>query len=157
VLTEDDAEALYHAALDFLESTSILTELARTHLFFGEWLRRQRRRQEARRQLGAAHDMFVEMGADGFAARAGAELEAIGDRPRKRSVETSQIMTPQEGRIARLVAQGGTNREVAAELFISPATVDYHLRKVYQKVGVRSRTQLAHEFFRLQATSLGQC
>ena len=89
--------------------------------------------------------MFAEMGADGFAARAGAELEAIGDRPRKRSVETRETMTPQEARIARLVAQGGTNRKVAAELFISPATVDYHLRKVYQKLGVTSRTQLAQK------------
>jgi DNA-binding CsgD family transcriptional regulator len=143
LLAKDAAEPLYRRALARLEGTSILTELARTHLLFGEWLRRQRRRQDARRQLGAAYDMFVEMGADGFAVRAGAELEAIGDRPRKRSVETTQILTPQEARIARLVAQGGTNREVAAELFISPATVDYHLRKVYQKLGVKSRTQLA--------------
>jgi DNA-binding CsgD family transcriptional regulator/tetratricopeptide (TPR) repeat protein len=145
LLAEDAAEPLFRKGLALLGATSILTELARTHLLFGEWLRRQRRRREARQELGAAHDLFAEMGADGFAARAGAELEAIGDRPRKRSVETRQTMTPQEARIARLVAQGGTNREVAAELFISPATVDYHLRKVYQKLGVNSRTQLARK------------
>jgi DNA-binding CsgD family transcriptional regulator len=143
LLAEDAAEPLYREGLALLGTTSVFTELARTHLLFGEWLRRQRRRRDARLHLGAAYDVFVEMGADAFAARAGAELQATGERPRKRSVETRIIMTPQEARIARLVAEGGTNREVAAELFISSATVDYHLRKVYQKLGVKSRTQLA--------------
>ena len=86
--------------------------------------------------------MFTEMGADAFAARARTELAATGERPRKRSVETTQALTPQEAQVARLVAEGGTNRDVAAELFISPATVEYHLRKVYQKLGITSRTQL---------------
>jgi DNA-binding CsgD family transcriptional regulator len=85
------------------------------------------------------------MGPDGFAARAGAELEATGDRPRRRGVETAQTLTPQERRIARLVSESGTNREVGAELFISSATVGYHLRKVYQKLGITSRTQLARK------------
>ena len=120
----------------------VLVDLARTHLLYGEWLRRQRRRRDARIQLGAAYDMFTEMGADGFASRARTELEATGERPRKRSVETTQRLTPQEAQIARLVAEGGTNRDVAAALFISPATVEYHLRKVYQKLQVTSRTHL---------------
>ena len=83
------------------------------------------------------------MGANGFASRAYTELTATGERARERSVETSQTLTPQEAQVARLVVEGRGNREVAAELFISPATVDYHLRKVYQKLGTTSRTQLA--------------
>ena len=119
------------------------TDRVRTHLLYGEWLRRQRRRRDARVQLGTAFDMFTEMGAGGFAAQAGAGLAATGERPRKRSVETMRTLTPQEAQVARLVAQGGTNREIAAELFFSPATVDYHLRKLYQKLEITSRTQLA--------------
>ena len=143
LLDQDAAEALYGRAIDLLESTSAPTDLARTHLVYGEWLRRQRRRRDARLHLGAAYEMFVEIGANGFASRTHAELAATGERARKRSAETSQTLTPQEAHVARLVAEGRTNREVAAELFISPATVDYHLRKVYQKLGVTSRTQLA--------------
>ncbi len=143
LLAEDAAEPLYRRAIDLLEPTAVLIDLARTHLLFGEWLRRQRRRREARFQLGAAYDMFAEIGAGAFARRAQAELAATGEKPRKRTVETRQTLTPQEAHIARLVAEGGTNREVAAELFISPATVEYHLRKVYQKLAITSRTQLA--------------
>ena len=143
LLGEDGAEALYRQAIDLLEPTAALTDLARTHLLYGEWLRRQRRRRDARLQLGAAYEMFVEMGANGFASRAHTELTATGERARERSVETSQTLTPQEAQVARLVVEGRGNREVAAELFISPATVDYHLRKVYQKLGITSRTQLA--------------
>ena len=98
-------------------------------------------------QPRTAHDMFTQMGADAFAARARAELAATGERLRQRSAETTQALTPQEAQVARLVAQGGTNREIAAELFISPATVEYHLHKVYQKLEVTSRTQLARSMF----------
>ena len=143
LLDQDAAETLYCQAIDLLESTSAPTDLARTHLVYGEWLRRQRRRRDARLHLGAAYEMFVEIGANGFASRTQAELATTGERARKRSAETSQTLTPQETHVARLVAEGRTNREVAAELFISPATVDYHLRKVYQKIGITSRTQLA--------------
>ena len=143
LLSADDAEPLYRQAIDLLEQTVIRTDLARAHLLYGEWLRRQNRPQDARGQLGAAYDMFTEMGAGAFASRSRGELEATGERRRKRSAETAQMLTPQEAQVARLVAEGGTNREVAAALFLSPATVDYHLRKVYQKLGITSRTQLA--------------
>ena len=143
LLAGDAAEPLYRQAIELLEQTAIHTELARAHLLYGEWLRRQRRRRDARAQLRTAHDMFTQMGAGAFAARASAELAATGERPRQRSPETTQTLTPQEAQVARLVTQGGTNRDVAAELFISPATVEYHLRKVYQKLGITSRTQLA--------------
>ena len=116
-----------------------------THLLYGERLRRQRRRRDARLQLRTAHEMFTKMGADGFTVRAGAELAATGEKTRQRSPETAQTLTPQEAQVARLVTKGGTNREIAAELFVSPATVDYHLRKVYQKLGITSRTQLARK------------
>ena len=143
LLAGDAGEALYRQAIDLLEQSEYLTDLARAHLLYGEWLRRERRRRDARVQLGVAYDMFTQMGADGFVSRASGELAATGERARKRTVETTQTLTPQEAQVARLVAQGGTNRDVAAELFLSPATIEYHLRKVYQKLGVTSRTQLA--------------
>lgn len=143
LLAGDAAEPLYHQAIDLLEPSGILTDLARTRLLYGEWLRRQRRRRDASVQLGRACDMFTEMGASGFAARARAELRATGERTCKRDREIPQVLTSQEAQIARLVTQGATNREVAAQLFISPATVEYHLRKIYRKLDVTSRTQLA--------------
>ncbi len=142
-LLAEDAEPLYSRAIELLKLGTLLTDLARAHLLFGEWLRRQRRRREARPQLTAAYELFSDMGAEAFAQRARVELEATGETARKRSVETTQTLTPQEAQVARLVANGGTNRDVAAQLFISPATVDYHLRKVYQKLEITSRTQLA--------------
>ncbi len=142
-LLAEDAEPLYRRAIELLKPGPLLTDLARAHLLFGEWLRRQRRRREARLQLTAAYGLFSNMGAEAFAQRVQVELEATGETARKRSVETTQTLTPQETQVARLVAAGGTNREVAAQLFISPATVDYHLRKVYQKLEITSRTQLA--------------
>ena len=148
LLAGDAAEPLYRQAIDLLGPTAILPDLARTHLLYGEWLRRQRRRRDARLKLRTAHDMFIQMGASGFAARAGAELAATGERPRPRGPVTAPALTPQEAQVARLVAEGGTNRDVAAELFISPATVEYHLRKVYQKLGITSRTQLAQKMLR---------
>jgi DNA-binding CsgD family transcriptional regulator len=145
LLAGDAAEPYYREAIDVLQPTTVLPDLARTHLLYGEWLRRQRRRRDARLQLRTAYDMFTQMGAEAFAARASAELAATGEKPRQRSPETSQTLTPQEAQVARLVVQGGTNREIAAELFLSPATVDYHLRKVYQKLGITSRTQLINK------------
>ena len=142
LLAGDAAEPLYRQAIDHLEQTAVLPEIARTRLLYGEW---QRRRRDARAQLRTAYDMFTQMGAGGFASRASAELAATGERPRRRSPETVQTLTSQEAQVARLAAEGGTNRDVAAELFISPATVEYHLRKVYQKLQVTSRTQLGQK------------
>jgi DNA-binding CsgD family transcriptional regulator len=143
LLAGDGAEPLYRQAIELLDATSVRTDLARAHLLYGEWLRRQRRRRDARVQLRIAYEMFSQMGADGFASRASGELAATGESARKRTVETTQTLTAQEAQVARLVAQGNTNRDVAAELFLSPATIEYHLRKVYQKFAISSRTQLA--------------
>jgi DNA-binding CsgD family transcriptional regulator len=137
------AEALYREAIDRLQPTRLRMDLARSHLLYGEWLRRQRRRQDARRELRAAHELFSGFGMEAFAERARIELEATGERARKRTVEALDHLTPQEAQISRLAAQGSTNREIAAQLFISPSTVEYHLGKTFRKLGVRSRTQLA--------------
>jgi DNA-binding CsgD family transcriptional regulator len=141
--TGEAAEELYRAAVDALGRTGVRVELARARLLYGEWLRRQRRRIDARAQLRTAHELFTEFGMEAFAARARAELSATGERARKRTFETRDDLTPQESNISRLVADGATNREIAAQLFISSSTVDYHLQKVFRKLGVRSRTQLA--------------
>jgi DNA-binding CsgD family transcriptional regulator len=139
-----DAEPLYTEAIERLGRTSIRVQLARTHLLYGEWLRRERRRLDAREELRTAHALFTKFGMDGFAERARLELEATGEHARKRTSETLGDLTPQETQIARLAAEGHTNREIATRLFISPSTVEYHLRKAFRKVGVRSRTQLAN-------------
>ena len=110
-----------------------------TQLVYGEWLRRQRRRRDARAQLEAARDTFESMGANGFADRARVELLATGVRARKRVDETRHDLTPQESQIARLAAGGATNPEIGTRLFISANTVDYHLRKVYRKLDIKSR------------------
>jgi DNA-binding CsgD family transcriptional regulator len=138
------AEALYREAIEHLEPTHLRVDLARTRLLYGEWLRRERRRIDARTELRTAHEHFSEFGMEGFAERARVELEATGERARKRTVDTRGDLTPQEAQISRLAAQGHTNREIAAQLFISPNTVEYHLRKVFRKLGVKSRTQLAN-------------
>ena len=138
------AEGLYVEAVDRLGRSRIAVDLARAHLLYGEWLRRQRRRLDARKQLRSAHDLFSDFGMEAFAERARVELEATGEHARSRTVDTLGQLTPQEAQISRLVARGNTNREIAAQLFISPSTVEYHLRKAFNKFGVKSRTQLAN-------------
>lgn len=143
LVTDDhNAGELYQVAVGQISKTSWLTELARTHLLFGEWLRRQGRRIEAREQLRSAYEMFDTMGALAFAERARVELLATGERPRARRTETALDLTPRELQIARLAAQRATNQEIAGRLFISSNTVDYHLRKVFQKLGISSRREL---------------
>ena len=140
----DAAEALYREAIRCLEPTRLRLDLARAHLLYGEWLRRERRRLDARKELRVAHDLFSDFGMEAFAERVRVELQATGERARKRTVDTLDQLTPQEAQVSRLAAQGHTNREIAAQLFISPSTVEYHLRKAFRKLDVKSRTQLAH-------------
>jgi DNA-binding CsgD family transcriptional regulator len=139
----DAAEELYKEAITRLGRTSIRVQLARAHLLFGEWLRRERRRVDARAELRTAYELFRDFGVDGFAERARLELEATGEHARKRTVDTLGQLTPQELQIARLAAEGHTNKEIATRLFISASTVEYHLRKAFRKLSVTSRTQLA--------------
>jgi DNA-binding CsgD family transcriptional regulator len=138
-----NAGRLYAESLDHLSKTSLVTEVARTHLLYGESLGRQKRRSEAREQLRNAFDMFDTMGATAFAERARVELLATGEHARSRRIEAALDLTPRELQIARLAAQRETSREIAGRLFISANTVDYHLHKVFQKLGVSSRRELA--------------
>ncbi len=137
------AESLFREAIERLQRTSIRVQLARTHLLYGEWLRRERRRLDAREELRTAYELFKDFGVEAFAERARVELEATGERARRRTANTLDQLTPREAQIARLAAQGETNREIAARLFISASTVEYHLRKAFRKLDVKSRTQLA--------------
>jgi DNA-binding CsgD family transcriptional regulator len=138
----DVADALYREAIERLERTRIRVDLARARLLYGEWLRREHRRVDAREQLRAAHEMFTAMGAEAFAERARVELLATGETVRKRTVETRDELTAQEAQIARLARDGRTNPEIGAQLFISPRTVEWHLRNVFTKLGIRSRREL---------------
>jgi DNA-binding CsgD family transcriptional regulator len=140
---ELQAEELYLEAIERLGRTRIAIDLARAHLLYGEWLRRQRRRVDARRQLRTAHDLFSDFGMEAFSERARVELEATGEHARKRIVETRGDLTPQEAQIARLAGEGLSNAEIGERLFISRHTVEYHLRKVFTKLGINSRTKLA--------------
>ena len=137
------AEHAYAESISHLERSRATVDLARGHLLYGQWLRRGKRRREARQQLRVAESMYCAMNAEGFATKARNELRATGESARKRTPQTELELTPQESRVANLAAEGSTNGEIAAQLFISPSTVEYHLAKVYRKLGVRSRTQLA--------------
>jgi DNA-binding CsgD family transcriptional regulator len=148
------AEALYLEALERLGRTRIVVHLARAHLIYGEWLRRENRRRDARTQLRRAHDMFQEMGAQAFAERSRRELVATGETARPRTAAASAELTPQEAQIARLAVEGHSNPEIGSELFISPRTVEYHLSKVYTKLGVGSRRELRRVLPRLQQVSV---
>ena len=138
----DAAEDAYREAIERLERTGATALLARTRLVFGEWLRRERRRREAREQLRGALEMLTDMDMDAFAARAERELLATGEHVRERVVETGKDLTAQEAQIARLARDGLSNPEIGARLFISPRTVKYHLHKVFTKLDITSRSQL---------------
>jgi DNA-binding CsgD family transcriptional regulator len=136
------ADQLYRTAIDRLGRCSVTTALARAHLLYGEWLRREGQRMQARQQLRMALHMFTTMGAQAFAERAERELLASGERQHKRTVEPSTQLTSQEAQIALFANDGHSNPEIAAKLYISPRTVEYHLRKVFMKLGIRSRNEL---------------
>ena len=143
VWDDDRSKGAFESALEHLKTSPWQTEVARTHLLYGEWLRRQNMRGEARAQLRVAHELFESMGARIFAERARSELEATGERAKKRRVEATADLTPRELQIARLAADRFTSREIASQLFISPHTVEHHLKNVFQKLGVNSRRELA--------------
>jgi DNA-binding CsgD family transcriptional regulator len=138
----DEADARFGEAIALLAETGLTVELARTELLYGEWLRREHRRRDAREQLRRAHERFAAIGAVPFAARAARELHATGETVRRRNVETRDEMTAQELQIASLAAAGSTNPQIGAQLFISPRTVEWHLRKIFTKLEITSRRQL---------------
>ena len=142
LIDDERADSLYTEAIERLERTRVVLHLARTRLQYGEWLRRVNRRVDARRHLNDAHDMFTRMGAHAFAERARRELVATGERVRKQPVSSGDELTAQEAQIARLAGDGLTNHEIGAQLFISTHTVEWHLRKVFVKLGITSRRQL---------------
>ncbi|MFC8430184.1 AAA family ATPase [Streptomyces sp. NPDC057253] len=142
VADDDEAEKLYLEAIEHLEASAARPQTARAHLVYGEWLRRRRRRREARDSLRTALALFEAMGAEFYIRRARTELAATGARLRHRPVESAVHLTPQETRIARLAAAGVPNRDIAAQLFLSSSTVEYHLRKTFRKLGVTARGQL---------------
>jgi DNA-binding CsgD family transcriptional regulator len=139
---DDRADALYREAIERLNHTRVRFELARTHLLYGEWLRRERRRVDAREQLRTAHAMLTAFGAQGFAERAARELLATGETLRRRVEQTRDELTPREVQIAQLASDGLSNSEIGTRLFISPRTVEYHLTKVFAKLDISSRNQL---------------
>jgi DNA-binding CsgD family transcriptional regulator len=142
LLDGQDAEDSYRAAIGRLSRTRLRPELARAHLLYGEWLRREGRRVDAREQLRTAHGMFVAIGMEAFAERARRELIATGEKAPKRSAETRGQLTPQEDQIARLARDGHTSPEISAQLFLSARTVEWHLGKIFTKLGIGSRREL---------------
>lgn len=136
------AEDLYQEAISQLANSRMTVHLARAHLIYGEWLRRQNRRGDARGQLRTAHQMLTSMGADGFAERAARELRATGERAGYRTTDSAARLTARETQIARLAGDGLSNPEIAAQLFMSPRTVEYHLHKIFAKLSISSRNQL---------------
>jgi DNA-binding CsgD family transcriptional regulator len=144
-LLSDDrrAESHYREGIERLERSRGAVHLARARLLYGEWLRRENRRVDAREQLRAAHELFSGIGAEGFAERARRELVATGETARRRTEDARGVLTPQEAQIARLAKDGLSNPEIGAQLFISPRTVQYHLRKVFMKLDITSRNQLS--------------
>jgi ATP/maltotriose-dependent transcriptional regulator MalT len=151
------ARAAYQEAIQLLGRTRVRGELARAHLLYGEWLRREQHRVDARQQLRTAHEMFVDMGAEAFARRAARELGAAGEAPRKRKIETTGELTGQEAQVAALVREGLSNPEIGARLFISPRTVEWHLSNIFGKLNITSRRQLIRRspFMGGTATSTG--
>jgi DNA-binding CsgD family transcriptional regulator len=137
-----DAELQYREAVERLERSRGVIHLARARLLYGEWLRRENRRVDAREQLRAAHDSFSRIGAEAFAERARGELLATGETAPRRTADTRDVLTPQEAQIARMASDRQTNPEIGAKLFISPRTVEYHLRKVFTKLDISSRKEL---------------
>jgi DNA-binding CsgD family transcriptional regulator len=150
----EPAERGYVEAIGRLGRTGVRVELARAYLLYGEWLRREKRRLDAREQLRAAHEMLTAMGIEGFAERARVELQATGETVRKRKAELTADLTPQETRIVQLAVDGHTNPEISTQLFLSPRTVEWHLRKVFTKLGISSRRELTMALPDLPRTAL---
>jgi len=150
----ETAERLYLEAIQRLGRTRIRAELARARLLYGEWLRRRNRRADAREELRAAYEMLAGTGAEGFAERARRELLATGGTVRKRTIDTADELTAQETEIARLAGYGHTNPEISVQLFISPRTVEWHLRKVFTKLGISSRKELRQALPKLERVPL---
>jgi DNA-binding CsgD family transcriptional regulator len=138
----DAAEALYREAIGRLGRTRIRPQLARAHLLYGEWLRRENRRVDARRELLTAFELFAGMGMEAFSERARRELAATGEKIRKQAADRPHDLTNQEAQIARLAREGLTNQEIGFQLYLSARTVEWHLRKVFTKLGITSRRQL---------------
>jgi ATP/maltotriose-dependent transcriptional regulator MalT len=139
----EDAEGSYREAIERLSRSQLRTELARGHLLYGEWLRRENRRLDAREQLRIAHELFTSIGMEAFAERTRIELQATGEHVRRHTVETRDDLTAQECQIVELARDGLSNPEIGARMFLSPRTVEWHLRHVFTKLGIRSRRELA--------------
>jgi len=139
----ESAEGAYREAIERLSRTRLRPDLARAHLLYGEWLRRENRRLDAREQLRIAHDQFATIGMEAFTERARTELQATGEHVRARAPEARDELTAQERQIAELARDGLSNPEIGARLFLSPRTVEWHLRHVFTKLGIRSRRDLA--------------